>query len=715
MATIQIFKKTQEDEFKFDNLVTKLDYIYHNIEKYSTDKEISTIRKIKDNFVAKTDDFFREDRKLNIGIIGQVKAGKSSFLNTLLFEGMDILPKASTPKTATLTKIEYSNENAIVIEYYTPEEWKMLEEKSLVDSELNEYTVAREIIGMVRKNAIIVEPYLEKGNETIKFDSYKELMNELNDYVGEDGKFTPLVKCVKLNINNENLKEICVVDTPGLNDPIASRTDKTKQFIEMCDVVFFLSKASGFLDKSDIDLLTAQLPQKGVKKLVLICSRYDDGLADTIYDKGGLKEADVDTKIRLKKHAAKTFDKFIESCINRNVSNEFISIVSECKVPIFISSMAYNMYCKSGDTYNAEEMKAYENLNVYEEVDKQILKKIGNMEQVKKIFNDVVGEKEVTLQKKSSSFISDTVLEVKNELISMKQTIEKRINLLSNNDREHLLKQKKYISSQINNISANIESIFGELNVKLEQSKAEGLKDLRNATKEYSELSERIGTETHCKSYQVSTSSFLKPWTWGTSRTEYYTYEERYYYLDASDALENVRKFANDATNSIENMFYNSIDISNLKRKLLNVIIQNFDISDDNYDPAYFKLLAEKTLNGMELPVIKIDVSLFLNSITSKFSGELRNLMEKSNLKITLANVISQLFDEITKKFVYELTYFKEKLETIKIGFADKLLENINSEFNIVMHQFENKEAEINKNKEFITQITRAKKELDIN
>lgn len=41
-----------------------------------------------------------ENRLLRIGIIGQIKRGKSSFLNSLLFKGQDILPKAATPMTA---------------------------------------------------------------------------------------------------------------------------------------------------------------------------------------------------------------------------------------------------------------------------------------------------------------------------------------------------------------------------------------------------------------------------------------------------------------------------------------------------------------------------------------------------------------------------------------------------------------------------------------
>ena len=46
-----------------------------------------------------------DSRKLSIGIVGAVKAGKSSFLNACIFDGEDYLPKAATPMTAALTGI----------------------------------------------------------------------------------------------------------------------------------------------------------------------------------------------------------------------------------------------------------------------------------------------------------------------------------------------------------------------------------------------------------------------------------------------------------------------------------------------------------------------------------------------------------------------------------------------------------------------------------
>ena len=188
------------------------------------EEELKGLKTFVANFRLKTEDFYRENRKLNIGVVGQVKAGKSSFLNTLLFNGQEILPKAATPKTATLTKMEYSEENVLQVEYYTQEEWQELVDNAQLDTDDDFAVSAREIADMVKKNRIDPEPYLEKGYDRIQFRSYEDLIAGLNDYVGEDGKYTPMVKDVVLYMNKEEFKGLSIVDTPGLNDPILSRT-----------------------------------------------------------------------------------------------------------------------------------------------------------------------------------------------------------------------------------------------------------------------------------------------------------------------------------------------------------------------------------------------------------------------------------------------------------------------------------------------------------
>ena len=82
----------------------------------------SRIKKIKE----KINESKKEGRLLKIGIVGEVKAGKSSFLNALIFDGEDILPKASTPMTAALTRIIFSERSEAKIVFYKKNDWETI-------------------------------------------------------------------------------------------------------------------------------------------------------------------------------------------------------------------------------------------------------------------------------------------------------------------------------------------------------------------------------------------------------------------------------------------------------------------------------------------------------------------------------------------------------------------------------------------------------------
>ena len=446
------------DNREFETFIEQVESIVSSVTGHAKEDDIKGLNRLIANFKIKTEDFYRENRKLNIGVVGQVKAGKSSFLNTLLFEGKDILPKASTPKTATLTKMEYSEENVIQIEYYSVEEWEILEDNAVVDLDDEIYTSAREIVNMVKRNGIDPHSYLEKGFDRIEFDSYEDLISSLNDYVGEDGKFTPIVKAVTLYLNKEEFKGLSIVDTPGLNDPIASRTIRTKEFMELCDVVFFLSQSGSFLDKSDWILLSSQLPQKGVKKLVLVASKYDSGIRDILRVQDGddifgedentadnIPKACKIIKKKLKKRAKSKVEEFVKDLEMRGSSQELIEVIKQCAEPIMVSSLAYNMTGKSQLDYTAEEKNIYSALKQFSDDMESDLKLLGNFDEVKSLFEEVVHEKEGILEAKAKSFIPNALEELKNLISGYLEKTNKRIQVLESNDREELVEQKKII------------------------------------------------------------------------------------------------------------------------------------------------------------------------------------------------------------------------------------------------------------------------------
>lgn len=687
---MEIFTRTRDNEIEFGHFLDKVDNIYKNLAEFENEIDLFDIASIKKSFRAKTDDFFREDRKLNIGIIGRVKVGKSSFLNTLMFEGKNVLPAAVTPKTAVLTKIEYDAENRLDIEYFTYEEWKLLNAAASGDTSKNEYKVAHEITNMVKERNLNPEEFIKKQKESIYYDSYEELMSHINDYVGENGRFTPMVKSVCIATDREELEDISIVDTPGLYDPILSRVDKTKQFMELCDVVFFLSKSTSFLDKNDIDLVASQLPKKGVKKVVLVCSRLDDGIRDTLWSKASLEEAFDYTKKQLTDYARSAFETYKNN-------NYFVSedLLMQFKNPIFVSSMAENMAIKNMQNLTTKEQKVYDDLTSRGPITIEQLKNIGNMDEIHKIFAEVISAKEQMLSEKASSFIPDAKEELEDKLRRIQMLAKKRIVQLSTYDTEKLSEEKKEITSQINRMNVDLEVVFNELKEKIEQHKAQAISEIRAYNREYLQVSEKEGITTHFEIRKESKAKWFKPWTWGTNSRVIYSYDEKYQYIDAYDAIENIRNFIEDGKECIELAFNKSLDIAVLKNRLLGIIVENLDALGDNFDAAYYKLLVEKTLNGIKIPTIEFPTSSFEDIITSEFTGEIKSNSMKSNFKKVLSDTIYDVRESICGKLEKEVARFEEGIDGLKNSFANNLLVDINKELNSVIEQFDNKETEI--------------------
>ncbi|KMZ50773.1 dynamin family protein [Helicobacter pylori] len=97
-------------------------------------------------------------------------------------------------------------------------------------------------------------------------------------FVGANGKFMPYTKAVQISLNNHNLKDLEVIDTPGVNDPIASREERTKALLKDCDVVFIVSPSGQFLTDSDMDLFDRVSNKEGLQEIYFVASQADSAV-----------------------------------------------------------------------------------------------------------------------------------------------------------------------------------------------------------------------------------------------------------------------------------------------------------------------------------------------------------------------------------------------------------------------------------------------------
>ncbi len=306
---------------------------------------------MSENSVIKTEELEKtlkemqaEDSDLKVGIIGRVKAGKSSLLNALIFEGVEVLPKAATPMTASLTILKYANTLSAEVEFYSPkdiaelkneharyvrefsrivdEEVKKQKEKQSLSSRAKEgfRNVGNKMLGrnknpeaapkenilsdeeIAKRAERIAKNELEKDTKLVSsHDQYEKIkksgslntknldpriqannLQELNQkllqFVGADGKYMPYTKAVRISLNNPNLKDLEVIDTPGVNDPIASREERTKALLKDCDVVFIVSPSGQFLTDSDMSLFDRVSHKEGLQEIYFVASQADSAV-----------------------------------------------------------------------------------------------------------------------------------------------------------------------------------------------------------------------------------------------------------------------------------------------------------------------------------------------------------------------------------------------------------------------------------------------------
>lgn len=709
---------------EYEEVNVKIQDIIEKISGYASEEHLDDIQRISDNFSMKVEDFYREGRKLNIGVIGRVKAGKSSFLNTLLFDGEEVLPKAATPKTATLTKMEYAEENRIVIEFYSEEEWDgIVEDAKLGDK--NEITKsAKELVDMARNKGIDVKNILATGTLDKTFAEYSELINFLNNYVGENGEYTPLVRSVIIYMNREEFKDISIVDTPGLNDPIPSRTQRTKEFIEVCDVVFFLSRAGSFLDMNDWELLCKQLPQKGVKKMVLVASQYDLGLRDVLKkeetssffgskEPAWRKQAKSTSKATNVADAEKIVAESMSSRIKEKVASfeathtsgthdAVIKILKECTTPVLISSRAHDMYVKDEADYNQEEKNDLEYWKEFisESNRKEEFKRIGNFDKIREIYLTIKEEKQRLLEEKQREFIPKVYLELKDYLISIKSQAELRLEYLQSTDRNSLEQKQRGFEGKINAITADIAEVFGDTLESIKTQKLDVNKALRDLSIKASKLQTHTGTETHHGT--TTTYKFkLGPIKLGRQDSSY-SYTTTYTYLAASDALEQINIYGKSAASEIEDVFRDTVELKAYRRKLLETVIRNFDASEDGFDANYFRIIVQKALNSIEFPEVHIDVSKELEEIGNQFSGEVRNSSDQDKFRNLLSATVENLYNSIVVKVDITISEFQKAMSAVENNLAENILKQVTAEFEGIKNAIADKETEIKNGTKYV-------------
>ncbi len=497
---------------------------------------------MSENAVIKTEELEKtlkemqaKDRDLKVGIIGCVKAGKSSLLNALIFEGVEVLPKAATPMTASLTILKYANTMSAEVEFYSPkdiaelkneheryvrefnrivdEEVKKQKEKQSLSNRAKEgfknfgkafsrnksdeapkervlsdeeivkraERIAKDKLKGDEKLVSSYDQYekikksgslnTEKLDPCIQANSLQELNQKLLQFVGANGKFMPCTKAVQISLNNPNLKDLEVIDTPGVNDPIASREERTKALLKDCDVVFIISPSGQFLTGSDMDLFDRVSNKEGTQEIYFVASQADSAVGSISVveeSRHHLPTALENAQKSLSSELNNIMGKLIENYPNQQeifekaIKNGVILASGVCfsMYKDFNNQASWERSKKTEEYHNALRnlRDSYPDAFNSDDKSKESLLFLSNMSAIEERLEKAAKEKEKIMSQKWQDYAQDQANNLHLLIAQLLQDLEEEKKRVKNADISAIKEQIKAYEK----LSGKIEMKFGE-------------------------------------------------------------------------------------------------------------------------------------------------------------------------------------------------------------------------------------------------------------
>ncbi|QIC82805.1 dynamin family protein [Helicobacter pylori] len=735
---------------------------------------------MSDNAVIKTEELEKtlkemqaEDRDLKVGIIGRVKAGKSSLLNALIFEGVEVLPKAATPMTASLTILKYAQNLSAEVEFYSPKDIAELENEheryvrefnKIVDEEVKKQKEKQSLANrtkegfkslgnmlnrnksteaapkervlsdeeIVKRAERIAKNELEKDTKLvsshdqyekmkksgslntknldprIQANSLQELNQKLLQFVGADGKYMPYTKAVQISLNNPNLKDLEVIDTPGVNDPIASREERTKALLKDCDVVFMVSPSNQFLTDSDMSLFDRVSHKEGLQEIYFVASQADSAvlsMSEVEKSNHHLPTAFENAQKALSSRLNNIMEKLIENYPNQReifekaIKNGVILASGNCfsMYKDFNNQASWERSKKTEEYHNALRnlRDSYPDAFSSDDKSKESLLFLSNMGAIEERLKKAAQEKEKIMSQKLQNYAESQANNLHKFITQLLQDLEEEKKRVKNADISAIKEQIEAYEKLSNEIETGFREAYEEFilhfinNIRtgLEETLKKAIQTAKVGAKEEEE------EERYIERVKQGGLGGLARWfgsivgekDWGYNEVERTraTIKAGAVLDYLTEMHERCESALNDSANSFKVVF---------KKELYAKVFKQLReiISDDLIDEVAFQKSVDAVLNSIEFKEF---------DYADKLPGEIRG--KTGNLKGDEANAFIQSVGNYVRDFEAEAKkdvkgYIQGLRETLeRQNFASDTLQKLEENMQNLHNQAQNKEQSI--------------------
>ena len=612
-----------------------------------------------------------------------MKCGKSTFLNSFVFKD-DVLPAATTPMTAALSVITYGEKEHIVAEFYTADEWAeqkmqaLREENEATDTlDASKIKAAKELVSKANKLGTSLDSYLGKTKE----DSFDQLI----EYVGAEGKYVSITKSVTIYYPNEYLKGVEVVDTPGFNDPIISREERTKAFLAKADVVIMMLYAGRPFDATDRDIIFKNVRQCGIGKVLVGINKYDIPYCSETNpeDENQIKDY---VKQEIKKACRECNDNTLVEILNDiepiTLSAE-MALLSELPMSKITSSdsfdFAWKRHCSNFGISTQTEMYKWSHINEFTKAVQNMIDTEKGKILFKKPINAILaaGEKLKTDNDDALSLLSNKI----SLLLAPDSDLEEK--------EEKLLKVKKRISKKIDSLEEDIDVEIRNL-VRKGRNELEDIVDASchrmlnmvqnewGQFKSFDSISPRLDTE-----LQTLKTRKLKRATENISK-------------DCENKIKrSIKEFFSDTEDILLKHLpdFDNRDFTGSTQRKINMEMETSDLfsftNEDDEEITWGNIIGS------------ICESL-LNGSTFGIWGKTMNFFTHNSMVTEVSNTINSISGEFDPEpYLNQAFRSKDKvIEYVRNRFINELIEPLQEQLTSVRSKINNKEQELHNAKE---------------
>ncbi|MGL2823051.1 hypothetical protein ACQJ90_05100 [Helicobacter pylori] len=291
-------------------------------------------------------------------------------------------------------------------------------------------------------------------------------------FVGADGKYMPYTKAVRISLNNPNLKDLEVIDTPGVNDPIASREERTKALLKDCDVVFIVSPSGQFLTDSDMSLFDRVSNKEGLQEIYFVASQADSAvgsMSEVEKSNQHLPTAFENAQKALSSQLNNIMEKLIENYPNQReifekaIKNGVILASGVCfsMYKDFNNQASWERNQKTEEYHNALRnlRDFYPDAFSSDDKSKESLLFLSNMGAIEERLKKAAKEKEKIISQKLQDYAQSQANNLHKFIVQLLQDLEEEKKRIKNADISAIKEQIKTYQ----NLSGNIEMKFREV------------------------------------------------------------------------------------------------------------------------------------------------------------------------------------------------------------------------------------------------------------